>query len=52
VCFSKKTVAKYLISVGADVTVIAKTGCTAFDMATLIGKVHSTSYSFDLIWLL
>lgn len=37
VCFRKKTVAKYLISAGADVMIQAKNGCTAFDMASLIG---------------
>lgn len=29
--------ALYLIEKGADVTIQAKNGCTAFDMASLIG---------------
>jgi hypothetical protein len=35
---SKKAIAKYLISAGADVTIVEKTGCTAFDMASLLGE--------------
>jgi hypothetical protein len=41
---SKKAIAKYLISAGADVTVVEKTGCTAFDMASLLGE-DSSPYS-------
>ena len=28
----------FLLSIGADVTLQAKNGCTAFDMASLIGE--------------
>ena len=35
--FRKKSVAMFLINIGADVSVQAKNGCTAFDMASLIG---------------
>ena len=38
VFFRKKNVAMFLINIGADVTVQAKNGCTAFDMASLIGN--------------
>ena len=34
----KKAVAIFLINCGADVTTQARNGCTAFDMASLIGK--------------
>ena len=34
----KKQVAVFLLNVGADVSVQAKNGCTAFDMASLIGE--------------
>ena len=33
----KKVVAKYLINAGANVLIPAKNGCTAFDLASLIG---------------
>lgn len=45
--FRKKQVAMYLLSVGANVTIQAKNGCTAFDMASLIGML-----SFLVIYLL
>lgn len=35
---SKKAVAVYLVNAGADVTVQANNGCTAFEMASLIGR--------------
>jgi len=35
----KKAVAKFLINAGADVLIPAKNGCTAFDMASLIGRL-------------
>ena len=37
--FRKKAVAKFLINAGADVLIPAKNGCTAFDMASLIGRL-------------
>ena len=37
----KKAVAKFLINAGANVLLPAKNGCTAFDLATLIGKARS-----------
>lgn len=37
----KKNVAKFLINAGADVLIPAKNGCTAFDMASLIGMMAS-----------
>ena len=36
----KKVVAKYLINAGANVLIPAKNGCTAFDLASLIGTVR------------
>ena len=39
----RRPVALYLIEMGADVTIQAKNGCTAFDMASLIGLLN-----FDL----
>ena len=36
----KKSVAKYLINAGAEVLIPANNGCTAFDMASLIGNFH------------
>ena len=38
--FRKKSVAKYLINAGADVLIPANNGCTAFDMASLIGNFY------------
>ena len=37
----------FLINIGADVSTQAKNGCTAFDMASLIGrtKKSKTKYS-------
>ncbi|KAL3858771.1 hypothetical protein ACJMK2_009024 [Sinanodonta woodiana] len=43
----KKAVAVFLINVGADVTIQARNGCTAFDMASLIDDVDT-----DLLRLL
>lgn len=43
--FSKKQVAMFLLNAGADVSIQAKNGCTAFDMASLIGK-HVILISF------
>lgn len=40
----QKEVAVYLIHAGADVTVAAKSGCTAFDMASIIGDVDTELY--------
>lgn len=40
----RKEVAIYLIHSGADVTVTAKSGCTAFDMASIIGDVDTELY--------
>jgi len=40
----RKEVAVYLIKAGADVTVPAKSGCTAFDMASIIGDVDTELY--------
>ncbi|GFS05851.1 ankyrin repeat and SAM domain-containing protein 6 [Elysia marginata] len=37
----KKNVAMFLLSIGADVTIQAKNGCTAFDMASLIDDVDT-----------
>ena len=37
----KKAVAKYLINAGANVLIPAKNGCTAFDLATLIGECEN-----------
>ncbi|XP_071091432.1 ankyrin repeat and SAM domain-containing protein 6-like [Haliotis cracherodii] len=37
----KKNVAMYLLNCGADVTIQAKNGCTAFDMASLIDDVDT-----------
>ncbi|XP_064641008.1 ankyrin repeat and SAM domain-containing protein 6-like isoform X2 [Lineus longissimus] len=37
----KKNVAKLLINAGANVTIPAKNGCTAFDMASLIDDVET-----------
>ncbi|XP_067651536.1 ankyrin repeat and SAM domain-containing protein 6-like [Haliotis asinina] len=37
----KKNVAMYLLNTGADVTIQAKNGCTAFDMASLIDDVDT-----------
>ena len=39
--YRKKQVAKFLINNGADVTLSAKNGITAFDMASFIGKCMS-----------
>lgn len=39
----KKQVAKFLINNGADVTLSAKNGITAFDMASFIGKSNNLS---------
>lgn len=36
--FRHKTVAKLLIDAGANVNIQEKNGCTAFDMATVIGE--------------
>ena len=51
--FRKKVVAKYLINAGADVQIQAKNGCTAFDMASLIGKQENIwmSYIYYLLSL-
>lgn len=40
----KKVVAKYLISIGTDVLIPAKNGCTAFDLASLIDDVDVELY--------
>ena len=40
----KKVVAKYLLSVGADVLIPAKNGCTSFDLASLIDDVDVELY--------
>lgn len=37
----KKNVAMFLLAIGADVTIQAKNGCTAFDMASLIDDVDT-----------
>lgn len=40
----QKEVAVYLIRSGADVTISAKSGCTAFDMASVVGYVDTELY--------
>jgi len=40
----RKEVAIYLIHAGANVTIPAKSGCTAFDMASIIGDVDTELY--------
>lgn len=40
----RKEIAVYLISAGANVTVAAKSGCSAFDMASVIADVDSELY--------
>lgn len=40
----QKEVAVYLIHAGADVTIPAKSGCTAFDMASVISDVDTELY--------
>jgi len=40
----RKEIAVYLIHAGANVTVPAKSGCTAFDMASIIGDVDTELY--------
>lgn len=54
----KKSCAKYLINAGANVNIPAQNGCTAFDLASLIGRgmisiflkvrVLSVDYNFAL----
>jgi len=40
----RKEVAVYLMHCGADVAIPAKSGCTAFDMASIIGDVDTELY--------
>ena len=40
--------AKFLISAGADVLIPAKNGCTAFDMASLIGTQPLCFWGYTL----
>ena len=45
----KKAVAKFLINAGANVLLPAKNGCTAFDLATLIGQFMMIYKTFIVI---
>lgn len=49
VLYRKKDVAVFLIEKGADVTIQAKNGCTAFDMALIIGKNGCTAFDMALV---
>ena len=47
----KKQVAVFLLNAGADVSLQAKNGCTAFDMASLIGEFGLPRRMFTYYWL-
>ena len=37
----------FLINIGADVSTQAKNGCTAFDMASLIGRIKRSTLIYE-----